>query len=74
MPSIGDILLNDESSNYFIMTGTKPNGMLIYTKNSNYKMTTKSVTGKAKVTPTLSIDKELLKEGTGSKEDPYVIK
>ena len=74
MPSIGDIFLNNISSNYFIMTGTKPNGMLVYTIGSNYKITTKSVTGKSKLVPTLSIDKELLKEGTGLKDNPYIIK
>ena len=73
MPSIGDIILNDES-NYFIMTGTKPNGILVYMKTNNGKITTKSVTRKSKIVPTLSIDKELLKEGTGTKDDPYIIK
>ena len=73
MPSIGNIKLNDELSDYAIMTGTKQNSMLIYSISKNQKATTKSITGKIKITPTLSIDKELLTSGDGTKDNPYKI-
>lgn len=73
MPSIGDIKLNYNLYNYFIMTGTKQNSMSIYTILNNQKASTKSITGKMKVIPTLSIDKELLTNGKGTKDNPYKI-
>lgn len=73
MISIGNIRLNSELSNYFIMTGTKQNSMMVYTISSNQKASTKSITGKMKIVPTLSINKNLLTNGDGNKDNPYKI-
>lgn len=73
MPSIGNIKLNNELANYFIMTGTKQNGSLVYTITNTQKASSKSILSKAKIVPTISIDKDLLVDGDGTKENPYKI-
>lgn len=73
MQSIGNIKLNKDLSDYFLMTGTKQNSVSVYTVLNNNKIITKNITGKAKIVPTISIDKELLTKGNGTKENPYQI-
>lgn len=71
--SIGDIRLNNSLTNYLTLTGTISKGTLIYTINSDQKLFTKTVTTKVNVLPTISINIEELKKGTGSYEEPYEI-
>ena len=69
--SIGDIRLNNKLDNYLTLTGTQLKGTLIYTINTNQKLSTKTVTTKVNIVPTISINKELLTKGTGSYEEPF---
>ncbi len=71
--SIGNIRLNNELFNYSLMTGTRKNGTLIYTIQENQKATTRNITQKMKIVPVLSLDKDLLKSGDGTKDNPYKI-
>lgn len=73
MLSIGNIILNSNLSEYSIMTGTRQNGQQIYTILNSRKASTKSITSKMKIVPAISIDKELLKDGDGTINNPYKI-
>ncbi len=69
--SIGDVNLVPSLDNYFLMTGLNKKGNSVYLYNKNGEVTTTKATTKANVIPTISIKKELLTKGTGSKEEPY---
>jgi len=69
--SVGDIILNNELTEYYTMTGASKNSTMVYTINKSKKLTTKYITNELKVVPAISIDKNLLTEGNGTIESPY---
>ena len=68
--SIADIRLNNNLNDYFTLTGTKDKGSIIYTINSNSKLSTNNIQTKNYVVPTISLDKDLLTKGTGTIDSP----
>lgn len=71
VPSIGDIIFNDELDSYFTNTGISKNSSLIYIQREKGLVTTKSVTIESFVVPCISINKDKLVMGTGNIDDPY---
>lgn len=71
IPSIGDPILNNTLEDYFIATGTSKNDDEIYIAKSNSNLDTISTSEKAYVRPCISINKDSLKTGTGTVNDPY---
>jgi len=69
--SIGNIILNEELSNYSTMTGSSQKGSTTYTIQENKQLYTKHIGQKINVVPTISIDKNLLTKGNGTKDSPY---
>ena len=69
--SIGNIFLNPELDNYFTMTGTTDNGNIMYTIQKNKKLYSKSVQAKLNVIPAITLDKNVLKKGNGTINNPY---
>ena len=68
--SVGDIFLNPSLNNYFTMTATKENGTIMYTTQENKTLYGKSVQTKLSIVPTIIIDKNLLKKGNGTIDNP----
>lgn len=68
--SIADIRLNNNLDDYLTLTGTKNKGSMIYTINSNGKVSVNNIQSKNYVIPTISIDKDLLTKGTGTYDSP----
>lgn len=71
--SIGDIILNTENTNYFTSTGIAKESNLIYTIQNDFKVYTKISTGNLKIVPVISINKNLLTNGNGTKESPWEV-
>ena len=71
LPSIGDTILNYEATNYFTSTGTEKDSTFVYINKNNNEVGTKRVTNKANIVPCITIKKDTLSKGTGTKEDPY---
>ena len=70
MLSIGDVILTEELSDFYTMTGTTKNGSLVYTISNN-SIYPSSSEDENYLVPTISLDKDLLKSGSGTKKDPY---
>lgn len=68
--SIGNIIINQDNTNYFLSTGIDTNSNLVYVMTNDFKLYTKNATSKLKIVPTISIDKELLTNGIGTKDNP----
>lgn len=71
VPSIGDVILNDELGNYFTNTGLSKESSLIYVMKGKGIVSTKSVSAEANVIPCISIMKDKIIAGTGTSVDPY---
>lgn len=71
--SIGDIILNPINTNYFTSTGISKDSNLVYTLQNDFKAYTKISTTALKIVPTISIKKDLLKNGNGTKNNPYEV-
>ena len=71
LPSITDPIINNTLEDYFTNTGTGKTEKAIYTIKKNGTVEEINVSKEAKIIPCISIKKELLKKGTGSKNDPY---
>lgn len=71
--SIGDIILNPINTNYFTSTGISKDSNLVYTLQNDFKAYTKIATTTLKIVPTISIKKDLLKNGNGTKNNPYEV-
>ena len=69
--SIGNIFLNPEFDNFFSMTSTTDNGSIMYTIQKDKKPYSKSVQAKLNVIPAITIDKNVLKKGNGTINNPY---
>lgn len=68
--SVADIKLNNNLDDYFTLTGTKDKGSVVYTINSNSKLSTTNIQTKNYIVPTISLDKDLLTKGTGTIDSP----
>ena len=71
VPSIGDIILNKELTNYFTNTGTSQNENKIYVINNDGTVREKTVTLESNIVPCISINKDILTKGSGTIDDPY---
>ena len=71
LPSLHDVIVNDEIDGYVTATGVSGNDSYIYVRNSNGLVGQKSISYENKVRPCISIMKENLKSGSGTLDDPY---
>ena len=71
--SIGNIILNDSLSDYFLMSGNENNKNIVYKVKENGSIDEINVDEEAKVIPTIAISKDKLSKGKGTKNDPYEV-
>ena len=71
--SIGNIILNNNNTNYFLSTGVSKDSNLVYVMQDDYKVYTKVSTTTLKIVPTIALDKSLLTKGDGTIESPYEV-
>lgn len=71
--SIGDIILNHELNNYFTMTSSTKSNKYIYSIQSDNNPYSKIVSSTSKVVPIITIGKDKLTGGTGTKDDPLKV-
>lgn len=71
--SIGNIFLNPINTNYYVSTGISENSNLIYVMSNDFKVYTKIGATNLKIVPVISINKNLLEEGEGTKENPLEV-
>lgn len=69
--SIGDSIINNTLSGYFLATGTDEDSDMVYVMNKDNTLEEFDVGGEAYVIPTISISKDSLKTGNGTMSDPY---
>ena len=69
--SIGDVILNHDTDNYFTATGIAKNSTSLYVLKRNGEVITKKVSNEASVVPCITISKDILKVGVGTKDEPY---
>jgi len=72
--SIGDIILNPLNTNYYTTTGISKDSNLVYVMNNNFKVYTEIAVKELKIVPVISINKNILTEGKGTKESPLEVK
>lgn len=70
--SIGDIIVSKNVSG-FTMTGANDSGDLVYAFDDDGQLYTEDVMTQMSVVPCIKIKQEILKKGTGSLSDPYVM-
>ncbi len=70
--SVGDMILNQENSDYFLSTGCPEGTNMMYVYQTGSKLHTRSATNMLNVIPTISIKKSLILEH-GTKEKPYEV-
>lgn len=68
--SVGDIILNHELTDYFIMNTSSIKNTFIYTYKNDNTLFTKSINSTAKLVPVITISSEKL-IGEGTKQNPY---
>ena len=73
MLSIGNIILNVNLNNYFLMSGNSENEDMVYEIKENGSMSEISVSSEAYVVPTIAISKDLLTKGKGTSNEPYEV-
>ena len=71
--SIGDIFLNPTNTNYYTSTGITKDSNLVYVMKNDFEMYTKVATTNLKVIPVISINKNLLTSGDGTKNNPLEV-
>ena len=71
--SIGNIFLNPINTNYYVSTGISENSNRIYVMSNDFKVYTKIGVTNLKIVPVISINKNLLEEGEGTKENPLEV-
>ena len=71
VPTLGDVMFSSDLKNYFISTGLEKNGKRIYYYKENGIIGNSLVTKEANVVPCITIKKDLLVKGSGTKDDPY---
>ena len=72
IPHIGDVTFSKDVDGYFISTGLYKNSDSVYLF-SNDEVTTQNVTKEAYVVPCITISKDILKSGNGTKDNPYTV-
>jgi len=72
--SIGDIILNPLNTNYYTSTGISKDSNLVYVMNNNFKVYAEIAVKELKIVPVISINKDILTEGKGTKESPLEVK
>lgn len=68
-----DLNTNTELSDYYLMNTTSSVGSMVWVYNNNLLLTEAKVTEKKKVIPTICFDKNLIKSGEGSLNNPYTV-
>ena len=71
--SIGDIFLNPTNTNYYTSTGISKDDNLMYIMKNNFKLYTEVATTNLRVIPVISIDKNILTQGIGTKDSPLEV-
>ena len=71
VPTLGDVMFATDLKNYFISTGVEKNGKRVYYYKDKGIIGTSQVTKEVNVVPCITIKKELLVKGSGTKDDPY---
>ena len=69
--SIGDPIINNTLDNYFLLTGVGKESEEVYVASNTSTLETALATDNAYVVPTITIDKNILTQGSGSNSDPY---
>ena len=72
LPGIGDITFPADLDNYFMSTGLYKKSTSVYVYKTN-DITTKKVSSEAYAVPCITINKDILKNGNGSKNEPYTV-
>lgn len=72
--SIGDINLNPTLTNYFTTTGLDKTSSNVYIFKNDFTMVTKPSTTSLNIVPTITISKDSITTGEGTKESPYEVK
>ncbi len=72
IPHIGDVTFSHDLDGYFISTGLNKNSTSVYVFE-NGEVTSQKVTKEAYVIPCITINKDILKSGNGSKDTPYTV-
>ena len=68
--SVGDIILNHDLTDYFILNSSSSKNTFIYTYQNKDSLFSKSINSTAKLVPVITINGEKL-VGVGTKSDPY---
>ena len=71
--SLGDPILNNKLTNYFMSTGIDKNSNNMYVFQNDFKLYTKSSSTSLKIVPVISIDKDKLTKGTGTIDSPLEV-
>ena len=71
--SIGNIILNDNLNDYFLMSGNINDKTIVYKIKENGSLDEISVNDEAKIIPTIAISKDKLINGKGTKSEPYEV-
>lgn len=71
--SLGDTILNNKLTNYFMSTGIDKNSNNMYVFQNDFKLYTKSSSTSLKIVPVISIDKDKLTKGTGTIDSPLEV-
>lgn len=71
--SLGDPILNNKLTNYFMATGIDKNSNNMYVFQNDFKLYTKSSSTSLKIVPVISVDKDKLTKGTGTIDNPLEV-
>lgn len=71
--SIGDIFLNPSNTKYFTSTGISKNDNLMYIMKNDFRVYTETASSNLRVIPVISINKDLLTKGIGTKDNPLEV-
>lgn len=71
--SIGNVILNNNLSDYFLMSGNEDNKNIVYKVKENGSVDEINVDEEAKVIPTIAISKDKLNKGKGTIDEPYEV-
>lgn len=71
--SIGDVILNHDLTNYFTMTSNNKKGNYVYVVDNSNNYYTKLVSSTSRVVPVITIGRDNLTNGSGTKSDPLKV-
>ena len=69
--SIGNVMLYNKNDSVWTNTGTVKNKSMVYVIADDGSLSSKSVSSKGYVIPCISINKDILTKGNGTKNSPY---